>query len=115
MRRRAHLRDGAIAYGGSCGRSTSGAVGVLGPWPTAPWTSLGILPGRLCFDTLSLVLLFLRSARVDLMEKALPWPSTCIKSTVETDEPPLTILCMDGGGGVRRELAVDARCARSGE
>ena len=30
--------------------------------------------------------------------------STYIKSTVETDEPPLRILCMDGGG---------ARCAIS--
>jgi predicted acylesterase/phospholipase RssA len=82
-------------------RSTiGGVVGALGPWPTVPWTSLGILlPWTPLFDTLSLVLLFLRSARVDLMERRFrEEASTYIKSTVETDEPPLRILCMDGGG-----------------
>ena len=59
---------------------------------SATWTPL--------FDTLSLVLLFLRSARVDLMERRFrEEASTYIRSTVETDEPPLRILCMDGGGG----------------
>ena len=82
-------------------RSTiGGVVGALGPWPTVPWTSLGILlPWTPLFDTLSLVLLFLRSARVDLMERRFrEEASTYIQSTVETDEPPLRILCMDGGG-----------------
>ena len=96
-------------------RSTiGGVVGALGPWPTVPWTSLGILlPWTPLFDTLSLVLLFLRSARVDLMERRFrEEASTYIKSTVETDEPPLRILCMDGGG-VRGESPLNARCARS--
>ena len=75
-------------------RSTiGGVVGALGPWPTVPWTSLGILlPWTPLFDTLSFVLLFLRSARVDLMERRFrEEASTYIRSLRSRRTSPLYV------------------------
>jgi len=87
-------------------RSVIGAgVGVLGAKLTnlnrVAYASLGILlPWTPLFDTLSLAFLFLRSARVDLLEQRFREEARTYERPLveENDEPPLRILCMDGGG-----------------